>query len=82
MDNEIWPVYRQLVGGSHYYRIQALDRFQELQRIGSRWVLHEVSATAYPERVRVYDMLNLNSPYVPLKEQDWQRAEATWKQVR
>jgi len=79
MDNEEWPVYRQLVGGSHYYRIEAMDRFQELQRIGSRWVLHDVIASAYPERVRVYEMLNLVEPYMALEEGDWQRAEAMVK---
>lgn len=76
MEHDVWPVYRQLMGGAHYYRIVALDRFQELQRIGSRWVLHEVSATAYPERVRVYEMLDLVEPYRALEEGEWQRAEA------
>jgi len=72
-----FPVYRRLHGGAHLYRITASDRFDELQRIGGRWVLHHVAATAYPELVRVHEMLAASAPYEVAEEAEWARAWCT-----
>ncbi|MFN6114996.1 MAG: hypothetical protein ACK46G_07760 [Flavobacteriales bacterium] len=53
-----WPQYRRMADGRHYYRIEGPDRFTELQRVGSRWLLHAVHATMYPEMLRIQEMLN------------------------
>lgn len=50
-------MYRGLVGAGHYYRIEANDRFTEIQMIGSRRIVHLVNATLYPEKVRIQDMI-------------------------
>lgn len=76
MEHSALPAYRQLRGGAHYYRILAEDHFEELQRIGSRWLLHEVRATAYPERLRVHEMLACTTPFEELGETEWSRAFA------
>ncbi|MCC6542610.1 MAG: hypothetical protein IT225_10355 [Flavobacteriales bacterium] len=73
MDPEAYPVYRCLVGGGHYYRIDRPDHFEELQRIGSRWLYHAVDAKAYPEQLRVREMLSLDGPYDVLDPQEWSR---------
>lgn len=52
-----WPQYRRTVSGSNHYRIEADDRFTELQRLGKRWIIHEVRDAPYPERVRIHEML-------------------------
>lgn len=74
MDKQVFPVYRKLAGGRHYYHILAEDRFDELQRVGSHWVLHEVHAAAYPERVRVQEMLASMAPFEPADEVEWRQA--------
>lgn len=56
-NDEQFPAYRRSHGGTHLYKITAPDRFEELQRIGKHWVLHTVVAAAYPEKVRVQEML-------------------------
>lgn len=76
MEQPQLPAYRQLSGAAHYYRILSLEHFQELQRIGSRWVLHEVHAAAYPERLRVHEMLACTAPFVELDQGEWVRAFA------
>lgn len=76
MEHPTLPAYRRLQGGASYYCILAVDHFQELQRIGSRWILHEVHATAYPERLRVHEMLACAAPFDELKEAEWSRAYA------
>ena len=46
-----------MVGRAHYYRIEAPDAFTELHRLGQRWLRHEVNRAAYPEQVRIAEML-------------------------
>jgi hypothetical protein len=73
---EEFPQYRQFVGGAHLYRIEGPDRFVELQRIGKGWVRHTVRAEAYPEKVRIREMLdNVEGRYPLLAEEAWQTAE-------
>lgn len=73
MGTELYPVYRRLVGGSHYYRIIDPTRFEELQRIGARWLFHHVEAKAYPEQLRVREMIDLAGPFEALEVQEWER---------
>jgi len=71
-----FPIYRQLVGGKHLYRIDAEDRFVELQRIGSRWVRHEVVANQYPEKLKVQEMIyRAGEYYGVLSGPEWSNAE-------
>lgn len=76
MEHPTLPAYRRLQGGASYYRILAVDRFHELQRVGSRWILHEVHATAYPERLRVHEMLACTAPFEGLEAEEWAKAFA------
>ena len=72
-----FPLFRQLVGGKHLYRIDAHDRFVDLQRIGKRWVRHVVIADAYPEKVRIVEMIELaGGHYLPLERSVWDEAES------
>lgn len=65
-------------GAQHYYRIDGPDRFTELQVIGSKRVLHEVTAMVYPELVRIQDMLNGSDGLFELiGEQEWSAALGT-----
>ncbi len=70
-----FPQYRRLIGADHLYRIDGPDRFVELQRIGNRWVMHVVRAVAYPEKVRIMEMLaDLRDTYRELDPSDWASA--------
>ncbi|MBK6882829.1 MAG: hypothetical protein IPH05_07785 [Flavobacteriales bacterium] len=72
-----FPTYRRLSGADHLYRIDALDRFVELQRIGSRWVRHEVHALAYPEKVRIMEMIEgADGRFLPIAISEWDAAHA------
>ena len=57
-----FPIYRKLRGGAHLYRIESIDRFTELQRVGSKWLRHLVVATQYPERLRIVEMIQGEGP--------------------
>ena len=67
-----WPQFRRMVDGRHYYNVLSPGHFLELQAVGRRWVLHEVLATAYPEMLRVQEMLQcLEGRYEAVSEDDW-----------
>lgn len=72
-----FPIYRKLQGGAHLYRIESLDRFTELQRVGSKWLRHLVVATQYPERLRIVEMINSGEgAYGNATSAEWELAEA------
>lgn len=75
-----FPVYRQLAGGGHFYRIDSPDAFQELQRIGSRLAHHAVHAAAYPEKLRIAEMIACaEGRYAPFDSAEW---EALYRTIR
>lgn len=71
-----FPIYRKLRGGAHLYRIESIDRFTELQRVGSRWLRHLVVATQYPERLRIAEMIQGGEGiYGSATIEEWELAE-------
>jgi hypothetical protein len=76
-DTRTYPIYRQLAGGGHLYRVESPYRFTELQRIGGRWVKHTIQAVAYPEMVRIHELVEgEEGRYVALDADQWRIAEA------
>lgn len=72
-----YPVYRRTADGRHHYRIDAPDRFLEVQRIGRRYILHRVEATAYPEQVRVAELIACDGGLVmESNAEEWKRVMA------
>lgn len=55
-----YPLYRKLIHGRSFYRIEAADRFTEVQLMGSRAIVHEVIARTYPEMLRMDEMVRLS----------------------
>ncbi|MBL7951170.1 MAG: hypothetical protein JNM62_05575 [Flavobacteriales bacterium] len=77
MNEAGFPLYRSSANGAHRYRIEGWDLFVELQRIGTRWVVHRVQATAYPEKLRIRDMVDCaHGAYTPATAADWAEAWA------
>ena len=60
----VFPQFRKLNNDKSYYRIDAHDRFVELQQIGKKWMKFELKVDQYFDLMRVHDMLQANSPYV------------------
>lgn len=68
-----FPVYRQLADGRHFYRIEGPTRFTEIQRMGGRLVVHLVEAQAYPELVRIEQMIQAtDGHFLPLDPAEWE----------
>ncbi len=48
-----------LMDGRHFYRIKNDETFTEIQIIGNRRTIHEISASQYPEKVRIQQMIEM-----------------------
>ena len=74
LEGASFPLYRMLIGSGHYYRIEGPRRFTEIQQVGSKAVVHRIEDAAYPEQVRIQEMIACaNGRYGPMNGEDWER---------
>jgi len=64
MDNPDFPLYRRSVNGLNWYRITSPMMFTEVQRVGSRYIAHQVRALIHPDRVRIADLIAMEDGHV------------------
>ena len=57
MSNTPFPVHLRMIAGNSVYRILSETAFVEVQRIGQRYVVYDIVARTWPERLRIADML-------------------------
>ncbi len=69
--NTDFPQYRRLKGWDVYFKIQSLNRFVEVKKMGSKWLLVTIDAIQYPEKMRIVDMIDLIEGYELLTEEEW-----------
>lgn len=67
-----YPVFRKLQGGAVWYRIEGPARWTEFQRVGSRWLRHDVVAVQHPERMTLHDLRHDVERYVPVDRAEWE----------
>lgn len=54
------------------YRIESETSFTEVQRLGSRYLVHSIKALTWPERLRIADMLgNVDGTFVAATEAEF-----------
>ncbi len=67
------PFHRKLANGTHLYRVHSLERFTELQRVGKRWVVHEVRARSYPELLLIVSLFHGDDErYLPIEASEFE----------
>ncbi len=68
-----FPLYRRMADGRHFYRIEGPQRFTEIQYVGKRTVVHLVEARAYPELVRIVEMIEgASGLFTPMEPDEWE----------
>lgn len=67
-----YPAYRRMEGAGHFYRVDGPTSFTEVQALGGRYIAHQVRSAAYPERLRVMQMMACEPPYVELEADVWE----------
>ena len=72
---EEFPFYRELANKLSRYRISSSNAFTEVQQVGSRFLVHDVQATTYPELVRIAELIETKDgttrPIPPADFEDW-----------
>lgn len=67
-----FPQYRKLQNHPRYYRIDDNRHFSEMYFIGSKLVEHHITATQYPEMLRIKDMLEDEALYEVITAADYE----------
>jgi hypothetical protein len=68
-----FPQYRKYSNNKNYFRIVSASEFEEIQVIGSKHIKRQVTATQFPEKLFITDLLLLNSPdMVKIDEGEYQ----------
>lgn len=68
-----FPVFRKYPHERTFFKITSFDTFEELQIIGNKYIIHQITATILPERNYIRDMLFDFSPYwLKIEEEEYE----------
>ena len=74
----VFPQYRKLANGRTFYKIVDDRNFEEIQLIGTKKMFYRITATQYPEILKIQDMLDLfENVYLSSSESEWKHIENT-----
>ena len=62
-----YPKFRKLKGAEVWYRVEGPEHWIEFQRVGTRWLRHEVVVGQHPERMTLHDILHDEERYEVLE---------------
>jgi len=65
-----FPQYRKHRSDKNFYIITDLSHFTEIQRIGSKKIIHEINANTYFETLRIQEMLSASDCYLLANENE------------
>lgn len=72
MNSYTFPQYRKYSNNKSYFKIISADEFEEVQLMGSKKIIHQVKAKAYPEKLYIQDMLNCEeSRWIKIEEEEY-----------
>lgn len=53
-----FPIFRKYVGIDVWFKIDSLTKFTEIKMIGRKKIISDITATIYPEKQFINDMIN------------------------
>ena len=67
-----FPQFRKLRNGRSFYRIESETEMTEVQRVGTRLVIHRVEAKILPDRLLIQDLLSeASEQYEAISEEEF-----------
>jgi hypothetical protein len=69
-EDKDFPIYRKYANGMRYYKIMSWDSFEEVQKIGSRYIKHVHKVEQYPEKLFIRDLLGLSQEGIVVSTQE------------
>ncbi|MFK8038022.1 MAG: hypothetical protein AB8B74_07020 [Crocinitomicaceae bacterium] len=53
-----FPIYRKYKGIEVWFKIDSITQFTEIKKMGSQWLKTTITASIYPEKQFINDMIN------------------------
>lgn len=67
-----FPVYRKYKNNKSFFKVLGYDAFEEIQTIGKFYSIHHFTATIFPDRNFIYDMIGLhNGHWTEISEEEY-----------
>jgi len=67
-----FPIYRKTLNSRNFYCITAVNKFIEIQAVGSKWLRHESFAEILPMRLLISDLISCaDGVYTECSEEDF-----------
>jgi hypothetical protein len=67
-----FPQYRKYNNNKSFFKIISESEFIEVQLIGSKKIIHEIIASAYPEKLLIREMLqNAEGRWIVIEENEF-----------
>jgi len=62
--NYVFPIYRKYKNGKNYFKINALNQFEEIQIIGTKKIHKIIDAKQFPELNFILDLYKKSFPEI------------------
>jgi hypothetical protein len=67
-----FPIYRKTLNSRNFYCVTTVNRFIEIQAVGSKWMRHESVAEILPMRLLIADLIACtDGAYKECSEEDF-----------
>jgi hypothetical protein len=72
-DSITFPVYRKYEGDRSFFKITSEKEFIEVQVMGPRFFVHNITAKTFPDFQMIVDMINLhNNHWIECTDQEFE----------
>jgi hypothetical protein len=73
-----YPQYRKYANDKSYFKVISSDKFEEIQIIGTKVVLHIFEAKILPDRNYIYDLtFNHKENWIECSAEEYENLKAT-----
>ena len=66
-----FPLYRKYPNNKSYFKVLSAESFEEIQVVGSKYLLTRVNAQILPDRYFIADMIEASSHWVKIDEVEY-----------
>jgi hypothetical protein len=69
--SDVFPKYRKYPNNKSFFKVLSNESFEEIQVVGSNYLLTKVEAKILPDRHFIADMIESGSHWVPIEAEEY-----------
>lgn len=70
--DQSFPLFRKSSNAKSFYKIESLNKLEELQIIGNKYIIHNLNAALYPEKLFIHELIqNIDGRYIEISSNDF-----------